>query len=502
MNEKLASNDNGDIDYGQWRTFTNPDAHEYESLPEEMPSPEEKKAELTFEKMAELSTEEYLELWKHLNPFYVTHVTRQGVRDHNSMIYHSGGMGAIHDGFKKLLEDGKFLRSPAEVGYGIPPSFTEEDVAAALDQMIDEPDYYEGMTPDQIVEVLPINTSIAAADPWADRHAIHFAQHTVLDDYYGGETGNEVFYVFPTDVIASQCKFGGHMHDGLTTAQVQLERKWNDMFVWPEDGKIPLDAGLVFLPKSQMVDRRTGSRYDTQETVSETGEIVFMPRKDEERIGRFKEWLEGLSEDSPEVVAAQNDGDYSLLEAKMEEIGIPEQCVDGMIRYGNIYTLLRYIKQRELGNVYLSKEDRDRMTPEEISDYSIRQYLSDRSADMKFADDPITAQEYWEQYFASHPDKKPMHVIYYDGDPSVAVRDFLADHGILEEKKGSYGYRSYDTDSRQQITGPGDSSERDGKMLGFEDHYIGSGTEDEQLISEHQRFNQLASKILTERQAK
>ena len=95
-----------------------------------------------------------------------------------------------------------------------------------------------------------------------------------------------------------------------------------------------------------------------------------------------------------------------------------------------------------------------------------------------------------------------MHVIYYDGDPSVAVRDFLADHGILEEKKGSYGYRSYDTDSRQQITGPGDSSERDGKMLGFEDHYIGSGTEDEQLISEHQRFNQLASKILTERQAK
>ena len=94
MNEKLASNDNGDIDYGQWRTFTNPDAHEYESLPEEMPSPEEKKAELTFEKMAELSTEEYLELWKHLNPFYVTHVTRQGVRDHNSMIYHSGGMGA------------------------------------------------------------------------------------------------------------------------------------------------------------------------------------------------------------------------------------------------------------------------------------------------------------------------------------------------------------------------------------------------------------------------
>ena len=37
-------------------------------------------------------------------------------------------------------------------------------------------------------------------------------------------------------------------------------------------------------------------------------------------------------------------------------------------------------------------------------------------------------------------------------------------------------------------------------MLGFDNHYIGSGTEDEKLTSEHRRFNELALKILTKRQ--
>ena len=498
MSEKITSSESGNnTNYDQQHDLTQMDMHE--SSLETLPSPEQKRTELTFEKMAELSTEEYLELWKHLNPFFVAHITRQGVRDHNSMIYHSGGMGALHDGFKSVLGDGKILRSPAEVNYGIPPNFTEEDVAKAIDRMMADSDYYDGMSPEQIVDALPINTGLAAADPWADRHAIHFAQHTVLDEYYGGETENEVFYVFPTDVIASQCKFGGHMHDGLTTAQVQSERKWNDLFVWPEDGNIPLDAGLVFLPKSQMVDRRTGSRYSMQEIADETGRIILSPEKDEERIKRFKEWLDSLSDESPEIVAMKENEDYSLLREKVREIGIPERCISSIVDYGNIYTVLSYIENKHLCNVYLPQEQLEKMTQEEISDYSVREYLSDISADFKETEDTVTAQEYWEQYFAEHPDLKPAHIIYYDGDPSKAVRDFLASHGILEEKPQFYS-RYYSRDSEQTITGPGDSTERDGKMLGFDEHYIGSGTKDEKLTSEHQRFNELALKILTERQ--
>ena len=48
----------------QWDSLT-----DYESQPEEPLTPEQKKSELTFEKVSELSTDEYIELWRRLNPF-------------------------------------------------------------------------------------------------------------------------------------------------------------------------------------------------------------------------------------------------------------------------------------------------------------------------------------------------------------------------------------------------------------------------------------------------
>ena len=49
----------------------------------------------------------------------MTHVTRQGFRDHNSMPYHSAGMRTFHNGFTEMLNNDKELRSPYEVEYGI-----------------------------------------------------------------------------------------------------------------------------------------------------------------------------------------------------------------------------------------------------------------------------------------------------------------------------------------------------------------------------------------------
>ncbi len=478
----------------QWNSLA-----EHESQPEGPLTPEQKKAELTFEKVSELSTEEYIGLWRRLNPFYVTHVTRQGVRDHSEMIYHSAGLGAFSNGMKAMLKDGKTLRTKAGANYGLMPDFAEDDVAHALDAMLSqEPEMFADMTPERIVRLLPTNSSLASADPWGDEQAVHFGQLTVLDDLYGAETDNEAFCVFPTDVVASQCQFGGHMRS-LTTAQVSSERKWNDLFVWPKDGKIPLDAGFVFLPGSQMVDRKTGSKYLIQEQVTETGEIIFVPAKDEERISRFKSWIENLSEDSPEVIAIRQKGDNSLMEQKLREIGIPERCLSNMAEHGNEYTILMFIKEGNLGNLYLSKEQLARMTPEEIADYSIRSYLEHKNADLKEAEDTIPAQEYWEQYFADHPEERPKHVVYYDGDPSEAVEEFLTAHGIARQI--SYGFSSpYRYDDQPTITGPGDSSERDGEMLGFDDHYIQEEGEDEAMRAERRRFNELALKILRERQ--
>lgn len=491
------SPNNETIGAGQWDSLT-----DYESQPEELLTPEQKIAELTFEKVSELSTDEYLELWRHLNPFYITHATRQGIRDHSGMVYHSAGLGAFQNGMKAMLKDGKTLRTKAGANYGLMPGFTEDDVAHALDAMLgQDPEMLTDQTPEEIVNLLPVNTTIASAEPWANQQAVHFGQLTVLDDLYGAETGNEAFCVFPTDVIASQCQFGGHIQS-LITAQVRTERKWNDLFVWPKDGKIPLDAGFVFLPSSQMVDRETGSRYSIQEQVTETGEVVFVPAKDEERIKRFKSWIENLSEDSPEVISINQGDGNSLMKKKLREIGIPEQCIDSMANYGNEYQILMFIKKGHLGNLYLPQEQLAHMTSEEKADYSIRTYLEACNADLKEAEDAIPAQEYWEQYFAEHPEERPKHIVYYDGDPSTAVEDFLAEHGIIEQKDpyldSFHSHSSYN--NQQMITGPGDSSERDGKMLGFDDHYIQNERENQEMCSEHNRFNELALKILNERQ--
>ncbi len=481
----------------QWDSLT-----DYESQPEEPLTPEQKKSELTFEKVSELSTDEYIELWRRLNPFYATHATRQGIRDHSGMVYHSAGLGAFSNGMKAMLRDGKTLRTKAGANYGLMPGFTEEDVARALDTMIgEESEMFTDLTPEETVGILPMNATFASAEPWSDQQAVHFGQLTVLDDFYGAETGNEAFCVFPTDVIASQCQFGGHMYS-LTMAQVRAERKWNDLFVWPKDGKIPLDAGFVFLPSSQMVDRKTGSRYSIQEQVTETGEIVFTPAKDEERIKRFKEWIESLTEDSPEVVAVRQGGDNSLMKQKVREIGIPERCINSLVSYGHEYTILMFVGEGHLGNLYLPQEQLERMTPEEKADYSIRLYLESNNADLKEAEDTIPAREYWEQYFADHPEEKPKHIIYYDGDPSTAVEEFLTEHGIAKQKEPRYisPYSYSSPDREQAITGPGDSSERDGKMLGFDDHYVRDPGTNEEMRAEHVRFNQLALKILRERQ--
>lgn len=464
---------------------------EFEKMLESVSSPAEKIETLTFENMSKLSTKQYMELWKKLNPFYITHITRQGVRDHVGMFYHSAGSGELQDGFKGILGDDKILRSPAEVRFGIKPGFTKEDVEKFIDENVTD-EQLENSNADTILEGLPVNSTIAAADPWTDRQAIHFAQHTVLNEYYGSETGNEIFFVYPTDVIASQCKFGGHMHKSLTTAQVKNEREWNDIFVWPKDGNIPVDAGLVFLPEDTMVDPNTGSRF----AIDEKGEIEI----DEDRIMRFTEWAAGLTPESLELVDAA-DRKIGTLENKLKELGIPEDKISEMVANSGWVRFLTFAKNGSLGGWAISEEDRAKMSKMEIAECECREYLEKNNAHMKFAENVVSSKEYWETYFAEHPDERPAHVVYYTGDPSAAVRDLLEESQILE-KVPSYGYNDWSVDHKQTITGPSDTSDRDGVFLGFDENYIGDGADDEELKAEHERFNQLALEIIREKQSK
>ncbi len=460
-----------------------------EILEEGPMTPEEKERLLDFDALAEISTEEYLQLWRRLNPFFMTHVTRQGIRDHNGMVYHSAGMSDFHNGLTSILSDGKVLKSPATV-HGLDQEVSEDGVRAFIeDTYFSDPNlvppesraaegFGDAKTITEIVDGLSVNSGIAAADHWADRRAIHLAQHIVLDSHYGGERGNEAFFVFPSDVIASQALFGGHMNGSLTTANVTTEQKWNDAFIWPEDGEIPVDAGIAFLPRSTKVDPKTGSKYELVR--NEAGELAT--QQDPAIADKFVE----LAKSMPKLHEMYYGDAVKFLAEKFDELSVPEGA-----RADLESGLFQFSEYGQVFNLY--PEDRAGKTEDELPELSVRKLVSSLRLDLKLAENPVSAEEYWEGYFREHPEERPAHIIYYDGDPTKAVQGILRQAGVFEEVES---WRSL-TDQDQRMTGPGDTAERDGKLLGFDGHYAEEG--DPRIQEGHERFNQLARKVIAER---
>ena len=63
QNSERFSNE-GIVDATQWDSLAN-----CESRSEKLLTPEQKRTELSFERISKLSTDEYIELWRRLNPF-------------------------------------------------------------------------------------------------------------------------------------------------------------------------------------------------------------------------------------------------------------------------------------------------------------------------------------------------------------------------------------------------------------------------------------------------
>ncbi len=350
-------------------------------------SREQKDKLLSYNVLAKISTEEYLKLWRHLNPQYVSHVTRQGYRDHSGMVYHTAGLGEFASGFTDVLKSGKALRSSMGLQAGVSKSYLLEDENTFRSYM--ENEFFKNGIPKSLVESEDLSPNAIAAvmggahgilsKPdgfWRDRTAVHVAANNVANSHYGAESDNEIFYVFPADVIMSQSgvdeglfhktSFGDRERMIRIGEQNRVmpytgEIEHNDVSVFVEDG-LPLDAGLVFLPKSTLVDPNTGSKYH----------------------------------------------DFD-----------PE-------------TMIGTVMTEEMGG--------------------------------------IPAKEYWEKYFKEHPEEKPAHIIYYDGDPEEAVAKMLAENGIYVGNRG-------------------DTTSETGTNLGFDDRIAYGGTElDEQLDEEAQKF--------------
>lgn len=425
----------------------------YYSKMETMPlSNEEKRELLRPEVLAELSTEEYIALWRRLNPHFLSHVTRQGFRDHNAMVYHSAGLQEFHDGLTSVLRDQKLLRPPMAVRDGL-LARDEASIRKFLEDWALQAENEEEAKKRLNAQ---LNHSLATAPNYPDKTAVHFAAQIVADGYYGGESNNEVFFLYPSDVLASQhdYAFNGAEKD---FTEPQSETKWNDVFVWPatlDNPGIPVDAGVVFLPENTPVDPKTGSKY-ASEVKTVNGEEKRVMVEDEKLVSAFVEWAENLTDESPVIQAYkkynESRNDYwssredrqrecfDVFRDEIMKLGFDEDTAMD-ITY-SLFSSVDGINQYQYTGAIGFGESK-----KEAALSKLRQ----ASANWKRAANTVTAKEYWEAYFEQHPDQKPKHLVFYSGTPTTAIHEFQTRHNI----------------------GQADTSEKDGDLLGFDDRHV------------------------------
>jgi len=452
---------------------------EYYAKMETLPlSNEEKREFLRPEVLTELSTEEYTALWRRLNPYFLSHVTRQGFRDHNAMIYHSGGLQEFHFGLTSVLQDQKLLRPPLAVRGGL-LARDEASIQEFLEdwalQAEDEEKAKERLN-DQL------NHSLAKAPKYPDKTAVHFAAQIVSDRFYGGEKRNEVFFLYPSDVLASQYDFAFNGAEKDFT-QPQSQTSSNDVFIWPptlDNPGIPVDAGIVFLPQNTLVDPETGSKYAFEVKIID-GEEKRVMIEDEKLISSFVEWAENLTDESPVIQAYKKNIEtsydygrhkndklrecFDVFRIEIMKLGFDEEIALDITYnlFGSADGISQFQYTGAIGDGNTKKE-------------AALSKLRASGANWKKAPKTITAKEYWEAYFEEHPEQKPKHVIFYDGTPTTAIQEFQTKHNI----------------------GQADTSEKEGDLLGFDDRHISDMNRDTRANQGYDELIATAHRIIEE----
>ncbi len=414
-------------------------------------SNDEKRELLKPEVLEQLSMDEYIRLWKKLNPEFLSHVVRQGFRDHHAMVYHSAGIYDFHNGFMDIIEDNFLIKAPMVVA-GV-RGRNEENIQR----------YLQGMNYFKREEETDLrNLKGFSYDSYHDSTAVHFMSEEVGADYYGAEENNDVFFIFPTDTIVSQYNFAFNGAQSLT--RTPAEKKWNDVYVWPGDSVssgININAGIVFLPDFTLVDPETGSKYASEIVYDGQGNERRVILKDQELIRTFGDFYKNLKENPDngiytEYVRVQETTNYEereerrnkLLEKLKKElsvIGIPEPFVNN-----TAYLIMNTLS---------------------IDSYTLDDALKNFEKVAKpyiLAKEPITAREFWEKKFSERPEMRPKHIVYYDGDATQAVEKFLRINGIGLEKTPIHDKRNK---SGNTFLLNADNAEKD-DLLGFGDHYI------------------------------
>ena len=218
-------------------------------------TPEEQDKYLTEEAASGMDVEDYLTLMNRLSGYYVSHVTRYGVREQSFMSTgggHTVGMGKFMDNFTPVLEAGRlnsfFTNILNETEY------TRGILGDLIKRKIEESG---AENPDKAVIVEQVLQELMHWDAHdmhpADRTSVHFASNDMAGRYYGSEVGYDVYFYYPAEVIAKNYRHEWQQH---TNVKAEHDDWYNDVGIWNEGKGVPLDVGIVCIPENVKVDKK------------------------------------------------------------------------------------------------------------------------------------------------------------------------------------------------------------------------------------------------------
>lgn len=382
-------------------------------------TPEEIGKNFSEEHLVSLSLEDYALLLKRFPSEMVTHVTRQGVRDHVGHMWHSLGQDENHNSFIELIKDGR-LKSTMSLSMKDDMSHKEFIKAFKLDRFDDAKEAHEYIETETNLNNQGIQSS------YSDALSIHFATQEVADSYYGAETGNEIFVAYPSLHIDSQYYYQGNLREGGGGY-------WNDQWVWAnEENGMDINAGIVFISGDAKVDPQTGSQYKISEEGFAKKNVGNMESlKELTESDYIKELFEELN--SVEKVRGsrrgmyKNDSDFeNARKIISEQMGVTDTTIQNILLDYDSVRSLDYLRSRK------EKEDLDQRQ----TDIELYKILRSNQAIFERPDDTVSSKEYWEKYFDEHPDIKPSKIVYYKGgDPTQGLQQWKRDHGLMKSSE-------------------------------------------------------------------
>ncbi len=378
--------------------------------------------------LSTLSLEDYTLLLTRFPSQMVTHVTRQGVRDHTGGVFHFAGTGEYWDGFKQILESGELKNF---MSLYVTEDAKREGVAKLLK--------FDELTKEEAIDRLNDMCDIPNQrydGSLSDRTSVHFAAEEVANAHYGAERGNEIFLAYPSLFIASQYHFSGQLAEAAGGTH-------NNQMVFTNDEEgVPISAGITFIPRNALVNPVTGSRYELDQEnqpikneglVTQAQELVSRPGF-KDFASRYSELLGNSQEDSLSWISAKE----NLAQELKDVFGVTEPS---LIEIVSDYDFLFGVKSKHfpLDNKFV---------------YSC---LSQKGLYYRPTSQTVTSEAYWTNYFTQNKDKQPNKVVYYEGeDPTQALRDWRINNGLFKrDVRGDLGFpqNNVDLTTDNQLTG-------------------------------------------------